>query len=134
VNALMNAVVPRKADWKNKPVIKNQVVQRITETARTQEQKDTSMGLSRLLMIGKNFGGNKELFDEAKDAGEIYKGDDDGLWYYDSRSKSKSKQKTEKGTLSFQFKCKTAEELAFRSKLDRSNYVIGYICVLCGMV
>ena len=73
-------MIPRQADWKDKPVIDKAAVETLMTAVNTEREVEKSKGLGENTMIGTHYAGNVELYNAAVDSGECYEGDD-GKWY-----------------------------------------------------
>jgi hypothetical protein len=88
-NQLINAHVPRHAKWTAKPEPKESTVSSIFEHSIEKSSEDKSNGLKKTIMLASVFHGNRELFKEAIDEGDLWEDEDTGLWHYASRVKSR---------------------------------------------
>ena len=90
-NTIINASVPRDAGWNStdlKP--KSMTISRLHIREEVDEKGVEVTGMKLRTFIGCKFSGNKELFEEAKDNGEVYE-DDDALWYAMSKSHKRTR-------------------------------------------
>ncbi len=88
-NRIINAYIPRNADYRlQKLEPKKLTLDRIHSTTDEDKSGVVVTGMKMNTFIGSCFSGNKQLFDLAKDEGEIYE-DEDGLWYKWEKRSSK---------------------------------------------
>ena len=72
LNELINAHVPRDTDWRGKLVPKASTIKSICMYKVTETEDEGQHGLAKLVMIGKIFNGNEDLFNRAEEAGQVW--------------------------------------------------------------
>jgi len=89
-NQIINAYVPRDSGWGGSLKPKALTLKRIHSTVNQEEQSTKVTGMKLHTFIGTNFAGSKELFQDAKDAGEVFEDPEDGMWYTIAKTRRKS--------------------------------------------
>lgn len=87
-NKIINAYVPRDSGWGGSLRPKTLTLKRIHNKVDTEEDATQVKGMKLHTFIGKVFAGSKALFEEAKQANEIYEEGD--MWYTVTKSRRKS--------------------------------------------
>lgn len=116
-NQIINAYVPRDSKWGGSLKPKALTLKRIHSKVNEEEQSTKVTGMKLNTFIGKNFAGSKQLFQDAKDAGEVYEDPEDGMWY--TMAKTRRKSTLTKNEDKFE------EELEFDDKSDFLKAIMG---------
>jgi hypothetical protein len=96
-NKLVNAYIPRHAEWTDKPSPKSSTVEELMEHFIEHKDEDKSVGLSKTIMLASIFHGNRQLFDEAVENQELLEDEETGNWHFQQKTKSRS-ESSKKGT------------------------------------
>lgn len=80
LNKILNAYVPRQTGWKGKLAPKRATVEQVIHKESRHTDRQSRIGMSETVFIGKVFNGHRELFDEAVAKGDVWQVG--GKWYY----------------------------------------------------
>jgi len=119
---IINAYVKRDADYKDKLTPQPKQIEVITRRRVTRDDLTEIIGLPETLCIGKNFGGNRDLFNEAKQKGHVQQ-NEKGLWIYRAEKAviSDSQSKDVSGLAKYEAK----DDVTFRAALANHMDSVG---------
>ena len=89
-NKIINMYVSRSSSWKGSLKPKEATIAAVLEKTNRDVDRNQKCGMSKNVMIGKIFAGNKELFAEALAEDEVW--EENGKWYHDEHHVAKSKE------------------------------------------
>ena len=95
-NAIINSYVPRTVGFKGSLVPKKATIERVMSRESRAIDTTAQIGYEELVCIGKVFGGNRGLFEEAKQKGQVY--ENNGKWYYDAHRHADEERKYNKAS------------------------------------
>ena len=89
-NKIINMYVSRSTSWKGSLKPKEATIAAVLEKTNRDVDRNQKCGMSKNVMIGKIFAGNKQLFAEALAEDEVW--EENGKWYHDEHHVAKSKE------------------------------------------
>lgn len=89
-NKIINMYVSRSTSWKGSLKPKEATIAAVLEKTNRDVDRNQKFGMSKNVMIGKIFAGNKQLFAEALAEDEVW--EENGKWYHDEHHVAKSKE------------------------------------------
>ena len=89
-NKIINMYVSRSSSWKGSLKPKEATIAAVLEKTNRDVDRNQKCGMSKNVMIGKIFAGNKQLFAEALAEDEVW--EENGKWYHDEHHVAKSKE------------------------------------------
>ena len=89
-NKIINMYVSRSTSWKGSLKPKEATIAAVLEKTNRDVDRNQKCGMSKNVMIGKIFAGNKQLFAEALAEDEVW--EENGKWYHDEHHVAKSRE------------------------------------------
>ena len=117
-NKIINAYVPRNSRCGGIIRVKELTAAKIFEMKTDEKKGAKQCGMAKPVLIGKIFGGNRELFQEAVDDGSAWQ-EGDGKWYYEESYRSKEASSAKK------IQC--TQELEVNSQKDLLGCLSGFL-------